>query len=89
MKPWDCTGGEGNFIRFLCVSYPHPVLCENPNVEVNERLTLALSEGKISRCVRSIRDEQAQLGWGGIQNSRQKARSKCPTLEVHPRSHPV
>ena len=60
------------------------MLCESPTVGVKERLTLALSEGKIGRCVRSIREEQAQLGWGGIQNSRQTARSKCPTLEVHP-----
>ena len=37
------------------------VLCENPNVEVKEHLSLGLSKGKISQQVRSTRGEQAQV----------------------------
>lgn len=40
------------------------VLCENPNVEVKEHLSLGLLKGKISQQVRSTRGEQAQVEWG-------------------------
>lgn len=47
VKPQDCREqrGKENIIGFQWVNYPS-MLCENPNVELKECLTLTLSQGK-------------------------------------------